>query len=109
MTADRLIEALTEVIDARHFDEQLYNRAFRALRELNETNKLTDAIANSLEEYYNYHNRRSLFRKSPLPIAPQAEDEREELMIYREALRQGITDFESPQDLRFKLSQDSEG
>jgi hypothetical protein len=103
---EELVNLLTEVVSADHFGEDLYQRVFRALDAENNPNKLKVSIANVLEEYHNYHNRRRIRLFGPNsnePIPPEAEDEREELRLYLEALRQGITDFRSLKDLKSKL------
>ena len=102
---DTLLDLLTQVVNANHFDEDLYQRIFRALGAEKKTNRLLVSVANTLEEYYNYHNRRSVLGGPTGPLPPEAEDEREELKLYIEALRQGITDFKSLKDLESILQQ----
>jgi len=102
---DTLIDVLNEVVNADHFSDDLYQRVFRALRAEKKTSKLHTRIANTLEEYYNLHNLRSVFRGHSKPIPPEAEDEREDLKLCIEALRQGIQDFRSLKDLRSKVQQ----
>jgi len=85
---ETLIDVLTEVVNADHFGDDLYKRVFRALRAEKKTNKLLTRIANTLEEYYNLHNRQSVFGGNRKPIAPEAESEKEDLELYLVALRQ---------------------
>jgi hypothetical protein len=108
MMNDDLVSVLTEVVSADCFSEELYKKVFRALDAKTNPNKLKGAIANALEEYYNYHNRRRIHllgSSSHEPIPPEAEEERNELRLYVEALRQGITDFRSLKDLKSTLHQ----
>jgi hypothetical protein len=108
MMNDDLVTVLTEVASTDYFSEDLYQKVFRALDAENNPNKLKGAIANALEEYYNYHNRRRIRLFGPSsaePIPPEAEEEREELRLYIQALRQGITDFRSLKDLKSTLRQ----
>jgi len=108
MMNDDLVSLLTEVVSADYFSEELYKRVFRALDTKTNPNKLKGAIANALEEYYNYHNRRRIHvlgSSSSEPLPPEAEEERNELSLYLEALRHGITDFRSLKDLKSTLHQ----
>jgi len=105
VTNDTLIQLLTQVINASHFDEDLYQRVFRALGAEGKKDKVFTALSNSLEEYYNYHNRLPVWGGAREPIPPEAEDEREEIKLYTEALRQGVTDFKSLKDLESILRQ----
>jgi len=98
-----LIGVLTEVVNADHFGDDLYQRVFRALSPEKKTNKLLTSIANTLEEYYNCHNRWSLLGRRRQPIAPEAESEKEDLELYLEALCQGLTDFRSIKHLKSRL------
>jgi hypothetical protein len=106
MKDSELINLLTEVVSVDHFGEDLYQRVFQALDAENEPNKLKTSIANALEEYHNYHNRRRIRLFGPSsnePVPQEAEDEREELRLYIEALCQGITSFRSLSDLKSRL------
>lgn len=100
---DTLIDVLTQVVTVDHFDENLYERVVQVLRGEGKTSKLLNSIANTLEEYYNLHNSRSLFGGSKMAIPPEAENEREDLKLYIEALRQGISDFRSEKELRARI------
>jgi hypothetical protein len=106
MINNELVSVLTDVVNADYFSEDLYRRVFRALDAENTPNKLRGAIANALEEYHNYHNRRRIHLFGPSstePLPPEAIDEREELSLYVEALRRGITEFRSLKDLKRKI------
>lgn len=76
MRSEALIEVLTEVAHADHFDQRLNERVPRTLGQVKEPHNLLTFIANILEEYYNYHK--------PAIATSQAEDEREELKPYIE-------------------------
>jgi hypothetical protein len=105
---DNLEDLLMEVVNADHFGEELYQRVFRTLGAEKKSSKLMVSIANALEEYYNYHNRQRIRltgQTAREPIPPEADDQREELKLYIDALRHGITEFQSSKQLRSKLNQ----
>lgn len=103
--SDELIQLLKKIAAVEHFDSDLYQQAFALIGTETKTHVMV-VIANTLEEYYNYHNRYtdSGTRKSKSPIPPEAGNEREDLELYIKALERGITNFNSVRDLKAKLT-----
>ena len=100
-----LIDVLTQVVTAEHFDKSLYERVFRILGTETKASKLLNSIANTLEKYYKLHNRRSLVGGSRMGIPPKLRAKEKSSSSILRLCAQGISDFASLKELRSKVQQ----
>ena len=100
---ERLADLLEQIANEQGFDGAKY-KEFQEICATTGPGPVLSEAANTLIEFYNCFNSRSLFGRRIAPNAREVENLRDDLRLFARAIRADITEYRSLKDLRSKLS-----